>query len=160
MMSSPYHPHTSNFGDVVYFQIPNYVPRLLQDYVPTLQGKLLYASIHFGNCPTQLSPTLLISSRSLHETCKRTSFHSTKPFLPTPPTPQAFEIGETSRKSTIERQKGANPGYPKQFRCTPHRTMPPKRAQHRKHRLYSAAIRQFRVVDSDPADSRQTQTGQ
>ncbi|GJW49310.1 reverse transcriptase domain-containing protein [Tanacetum coccineum] len=71
----PDHP-TSNLEDAFSSNFPNYVPPASPDYVPTSPGKT-YSRL--------LSPTKSSSS--------------------TPSQPQAFEIGETSRKSTIERHE-------------------------------------------------------
>ncbi|GJV18283.1 hypothetical protein Tco_1367303 [Tanacetum coccineum] len=74
-MSSPDHP-TTNLEDAFSSNFPNYVPPASPDYVPASPGKT-YSRL--------LSPTKSSSS--------------------TPFQPQTFEIGETSRKSTIERHE-------------------------------------------------------
>ncbi|GJS83800.1 putative reverse transcriptase domain-containing protein [Tanacetum coccineum] len=75
-MSSPDHP-TANLEDVFSSNFPNYVPPASPDYVPASPGKTYSKGL--------LSPTKSSSS--------------------TPFQPQTFEIGETSRKSTIERHE-------------------------------------------------------
>ncbi|GJT19722.1 hypothetical protein Tco_0878428 [Tanacetum coccineum] len=75
-MFSPGHP-TANLEDVFSSNFPNYVPPVSPDYVPASPGKTYSKGL--------LSPTKSSSS--------------------TPFQPQTFEIGETSRKSTIERHE-------------------------------------------------------
>ncbi|GJV76455.1 hypothetical protein Tco_1508039 [Tanacetum coccineum] len=75
-MSSPDHP-TANLEDVFSSNFPNYVPPVSLDYVPASPGKTYSKGL--------LSPTKSSSS--------------------TPFQPRTFEIGKTSRKSTIERHE-------------------------------------------------------
>ncbi|GKD48395.1 hypothetical protein Tco_1277371 [Tanacetum coccineum] len=75
-MSSPDHP-TANLEDAFSSNFPNYVPLASPNYIPTSPGKTYSKGL--------LSPTKSPSS--------------------TPFQPQTFEIGETSRKSIIERHE-------------------------------------------------------
>ncbi|GJT38719.1 hypothetical protein Tco_0938584 [Tanacetum coccineum] len=68
---------TANLEDVFSSNFPNYVPPVSSDYVPTSPGK----------------------------TYSKTDSFTTKSSSSTPFQPQTFEIGETSRKSTIERHE-------------------------------------------------------
>ncbi|GKA02611.1 hypothetical protein Tco_0675392 [Tanacetum coccineum] len=95
-MSSPNHP-TSNLEDAFSSNFLNYVPSASLDYVPTSPGKTYSsASNSFGNCPLFTGTFNFSSGRSLFT--KKSSFFFSRPT-------QAFEIGETSRKSTIERRE-------------------------------------------------------
>ncbi|GJT08232.1 hypothetical protein Tco_0842694 [Tanacetum coccineum] len=129
-MSSPDHP-TTNLEDAFSSNFPNYVPPASPDYVPAFPGKTYYSSSNsFGIVPLT-SPTLSLFPDDPYMKVLQ-AFHTEKSpipppiiippkpqefFLPkgllsltkssssTPSQPQAFEIGETSRKSTIERHE-------------------------------------------------------
>ncbi|GJZ92589.1 hypothetical protein Tco_0664654 [Tanacetum coccineum] len=127
-MSSPDHP-TSNLEDAFSSNFPNYVPPASLDYVPASLGKTYSsASNSFGIVPLA-SPTLSLFHDDPYMKVLQAFYTEKSPippsiiippkpqefFLPegllsptkssssTPSQPQAFEIGETSRKSTIER---------------------------------------------------------
>ncbi|GJZ74475.1 hypothetical protein Tco_0638940 [Tanacetum coccineum] len=129
-MSSPDHP-TANLEDVFSFNFPNYVPPASQDYVPASPGKTYSsASNLFGIAPLA-SPTLSLFPDDPYMKALQAFYTEKSPipppiiippktqefFLPegllsptkssssTPFQPQTFEIGETSRKSTIERHE-------------------------------------------------------
>ncbi|GKC33310.1 reverse transcriptase domain-containing protein [Tanacetum coccineum] len=177
-MTSPRHP-TSNLEDAFSSNFPNYVPPASPDYVPASPGKTYSsASNSFGIVPLA-SPTLSLFHDDPYMKVLQAFYTEKSPipppiiippkpqefFLPegllsptkssssTPSQPQAFEIGETSRKSTIERHERQIPDYPKQLECTqglrtPHRTMPPKRASTSEApAMTQAAIRKL-VADS------------
>ncbi|GJS37794.1 hypothetical protein Tco_0536176 [Tanacetum coccineum] len=96
-MSSPDHP-TSNLEDAFSSNFLNYVPPASPDYVPASPGKT-YSSASNSFGIVRCSPALSIF---LPEDLFSPKNH---PFSSTPSQPQAFEIGETSRKSTIERHE-------------------------------------------------------
>ncbi|GJT60963.1 hypothetical protein Tco_1004496 [Tanacetum coccineum] len=129
-MSSPDHP-TSNLEDGFSSNFPNYFPLASSDYVPTSPGKTYSsASNSFGIVPLA-SPTLSLFHDDPYMKVLQTFYTEKLPILPpiiihpkpqefflleellspkkssssTPFQPQAFEIGETSRKSTIERHE-------------------------------------------------------
>ncbi|GJZ12163.1 reverse transcriptase domain-containing protein [Tanacetum coccineum] len=129
-MSSPDHP-TSNLEDAFSSNFPNYVPPASPDYVPASPGKTYSsASNSFGIVPLA-SPTLSLFHDDPYMKVLQAFYTKKSPipppiiippkpqefFLPegllsptkssssTPSQPQAFEIGETSRKSTIERHE-------------------------------------------------------
>ncbi|GJU15128.1 reverse transcriptase domain-containing protein [Tanacetum coccineum] len=129
-MSSPDHP-TSNLEDAFSSNFPNYVPPASPDYVPASPGKTYSsASNSFGIVPLA-SPTLSLFHDDPYMKVLQAFYTEKSPipppiiippkpqefFLPegllsptkssssTPSQPQAFEIGETSRKSTIERHE-------------------------------------------------------
>ncbi|GJU81988.1 hypothetical protein Tco_1284353 [Tanacetum coccineum] len=129
-MSSPDHP-TANLEDAFSSNFPNYVPPASPDYVPASPGKTYSsASNLFGIVPLA-SPTLSLFHDDPYMKVLQ-AFYTEKSPIPPPiiippkpqefflpegllsPTksssstlsqPQAFEIGETSRKSTIERHE-------------------------------------------------------
>ncbi|GJV31455.1 hypothetical protein Tco_1391855 [Tanacetum coccineum] len=79
-MSSPDHP-TSNMEDAFSSNFPNYLPPASPDYIPTSPGKTYSSSSNsFG----------IKQGRSSSSTSSL---------------PQAFEIGESSRKTSIERHE-------------------------------------------------------
>ncbi|GJT84570.1 hypothetical protein Tco_1066287 [Tanacetum coccineum] len=129
-MSSPDHP-TANLEDAFSSNFPNYVPPASPDYVPASPGKTYSsASNSFGIIPLT-SPTLsLFLDDPYMEVIQ--AFYNEKSQIPLPiiippkpqkfflpegllsPTksssstpfqPQTFEIGKTSRKSTIEQHE-------------------------------------------------------
>ncbi|GJR49255.1 hypothetical protein Tco_1399776 [Tanacetum coccineum] len=129
-MSSPDHP-TANLEDAFSSNFPNYVPPASPDYVPTSPGKTYSsASNSFGIVPLT-SPTLSLFPDDPYMKALQAFYTEKSPipppiiippkpqefFLPegllsptkssssTPFQPQTFEIGETSRKSTIERHE-------------------------------------------------------
>ncbi|GJS02952.1 putative reverse transcriptase domain-containing protein [Tanacetum coccineum] len=129
-MSSPDHP-IANLEDAFSSNFPNYVPPASSDYVPASLGKTYSsASNSFGIVPLA-SPTLLLFPNDPYMEVIQAFYNEKsqipppiiippKPqefFLPegllsptkssssTPFQPQTFEIGETSRKSTIERHE-------------------------------------------------------
>ncbi|GJV47166.1 hypothetical protein Tco_1437378 [Tanacetum coccineum] len=129
-MSSPDH-LTSNLEDAFSSNFPNYVPPASLDYVPASPGKTYSsASNSFGIVPLA-SPTLSLFHDDPYMKVLQAFYTEKSPipppiiippkpqelFLPegllsprkssssTPSQPQAFEIGETSRKSTIERHE-------------------------------------------------------
>ncbi|GKF80448.1 hypothetical protein Tco_0239050 [Tanacetum coccineum] len=97
MMSSPDH-HTSNMEDAFSSNFPNHFPPASLDYVMASPGKnYSSASNSYGIVPLA-SPTLSLFNGLLSlEEQGRSSSTSTQP--------QAFEIGESSQKSTIERHE-------------------------------------------------------
>ncbi|GJX38943.1 hypothetical protein Tco_0252246 [Tanacetum coccineum] len=102
-MSSPDHP-ISNLEDVFSSNFPNYVPPASPDYVPTSPGKT-YSTFLTEKSPI---PSPIIIPPKTQEfflpegllSLKQLSHH-----LLADPTPQALEIGETSRKSAIKRHE-------------------------------------------------------
>ncbi|GJV69261.1 hypothetical protein Tco_1484770 [Tanacetum coccineum] len=129
-MSSPDHP-TANLEDAFSSNFPNYVPPASPDYVPASPGKTYSsASNLFGIAPLA-SPTLSLFPNDPYMKVLQAFYTEKSPipppiiippktqefFLPegllsptkssssTPFQPQTFEIGETSRKSTIERHE-------------------------------------------------------
>ncbi|GJV04999.1 hypothetical protein Tco_1338568 [Tanacetum coccineum] len=126
----PDHP-TANLEDAFSSNFPNYVPPASPDYIPTYQGKLYSSASNLFGISPLTSPTLLLFPDDPYmKACK--AFYTEKSpipppiiippktqefFLPegllsptkssssTPFQPQTFEIGETSRKSTIERHE-------------------------------------------------------
>ncbi|GJU98661.1 hypothetical protein Tco_1327932 [Tanacetum coccineum] len=129
-MSSPDHP-TANLEDAFSSNFPNYVPPASPDYIPTSPGKTYSsASNSFGIVPLT-SPTLSLFPDDPYMKALQAFYTEKSPipspiiippktqefFLPegllsptkssssTPFQPQTFEIGETSRKSTIERHE-------------------------------------------------------
>ncbi|GJS78586.1 hypothetical protein Tco_0728467 [Tanacetum coccineum] len=129
-MSSPDHP-TANLEDAFSSNFPNYVPSASPDYVPASPGKTYSsASNLFGIAPLA-SPTLSLFPDDPYMKVLQAFYTEKSPipppiiippkpqefFLPegllsptkssssTPFQPQTFEIGETSRKSTIERHE-------------------------------------------------------
>ncbi|GJW93823.1 hypothetical protein Tco_0173495 [Tanacetum coccineum] len=95
-MSSPDHP-TSNLEDAFSSNFPNYVPPASPDYVPASPGKTYSsASNSFGIFHTPKPQEFFLPEGLLSPTKSSSS---------TPSQPQAFEIGETSQKSTIERHE-------------------------------------------------------
>ncbi|GKA44290.1 hypothetical protein Tco_0737014 [Tanacetum coccineum] len=129
-MSSPDHP-TANLEDAFSSNFPNYVPPASPDYVPASPGKTYSsASNLFGIAPLA-SPTLSLFPDDPYMKALQAFYTEKSPipppiiippktqefFLPegllsptkssssTPFQPQTFEIGETSRKSTIERHE-------------------------------------------------------
>ncbi|GJR73062.1 hypothetical protein Tco_0085427 [Tanacetum coccineum] len=129
-MSFPDHP-TANLEDAFSSNFPNYVPPASPDYIPTSPGKTYSsASNLFGIAPLA-SPTLSLFPDDPYMKALQAFYTEKSPipspiiippktqefFLPegllsptkssssTPFQPQTFEIGETSRKSTIERHE-------------------------------------------------------
>ncbi|GJX70024.1 hypothetical protein Tco_0307195 [Tanacetum coccineum] len=126
-MSSPDHP-TANLEDVFSSNFPNYVPPVSPDYVPASPGKTYSsASNLFGIAPPTLSlfpddpymkalqafytkkspipPPIIIPPKTQEFFLPEGLLSPTKSSSSTPFQPQTFEIGETSRKSTIERHE-------------------------------------------------------
>ncbi|GJR26389.1 hypothetical protein Tco_1102621 [Tanacetum coccineum] len=126
----PDHP-TANLEDAFSSNFPNYVPPASPDYIPTSLGKTYSsASNSFGIVPLT-SPTLSLFPDDPYMKALQAFYTEKSPipspiiippktqefFLPegllsptkssssTPFQPQTFEIGETSRKSTIERHE-------------------------------------------------------
>ncbi|GKC65809.1 hypothetical protein Tco_1098407 [Tanacetum coccineum] len=129
-MSSIDHP-TANLEDAFSSNFPKYVPPASPDYIPTSPGKTYSsASNSFGNVPLT-SPTLSLFPDDPYMKALQAFYTEKSPipsliiippktqefFLPegllsptkssssTPFQPQTFKIGETSRKSTIERHE-------------------------------------------------------
>ncbi|GKA02605.1 hypothetical protein Tco_0675386 [Tanacetum coccineum] len=130
-MSSPDHP-TSNMEDAFSSNFPNYLPPASPDYIPTSPGKTYSSSSNsFGIVPL-ISPTLSLFHDDPYMKALQ-AFYTEKSPIP-PPTiippssipnpqeflspkkqgrsssstsslPQAFEIGESSRKTSIERHE-------------------------------------------------------
>ncbi|GJU65010.1 hypothetical protein Tco_1246845 [Tanacetum coccineum] len=126
-MSSPDHP-TANLEDVFSSNFPNYVPPASPDYVPASPGKTYSsASNLFGIAPPTLSlfpddpymkalqafytekspipPPIIIPPKTQEFFLPEGLLSPTKSPSSTPFQPQTFEIGESSRKSTIERHE-------------------------------------------------------
>ncbi|GKB24601.1 hypothetical protein Tco_0864002 [Tanacetum coccineum] len=106
-MSSPSHP-TSNIKDAFSFNFPDYIPAL-PDYVPASLGKTItYSSTHQTIVPpsSMLSPMFNPQEFFLPEELlpfkKRGHDRSSSS---TSALPQAFEIGESSRKTSMERHE-------------------------------------------------------
>nr|GFC30593.1 hypothetical protein [Tanacetum cinerariifolium] len=117
-MSSPDHP-TSNLEDVFSSNFPNYLPSASSDYVPASPGKTYSSSSNSFGIILLASPTLslfhddpymkvlqayyteksLITQEFLSPKKQDRSSSSTSSL------PQVFEIGENSRKTTIERNE-------------------------------------------------------
>ncbi|GJR24335.1 hypothetical protein Tco_0972862 [Tanacetum coccineum] len=97
-MPSP-HP-TSNVEDAFSSNFPNYLPPASPDYILASPGKTYSSSSNsFGIVPLT-SPTLLLFHEEFLSPKKRGRSSSSTSYLP-----QAFEIGESSRKTSIERHK-------------------------------------------------------
>ncbi|GJY30868.1 reverse transcriptase domain-containing protein [Tanacetum coccineum] len=129
-MSSPDHP-TANLEDAFSSNFPNYVPPASPDYVPASPGKTYSsASNSFGIVPlasptlslfpndpymeviqafynekSQIPPPIIIPPKPQEFFLLEGLLSPTKSSSSTPFQPQTFEIGETSRKSTIERHE-------------------------------------------------------
>ncbi|GJS39111.1 reverse transcriptase domain-containing protein [Tanacetum coccineum] len=129
-MFSPDHP-TSNLEDAFSSNFPNYVPSASPDYVPTSPGKTYSsASNSFGIVPlaspalslfhddpymkvlqafytekSPIPPPIIIPPKPQEFFLPEGLLSPTKSSSSTPSQPQAFKIGETSRKSTIERHE-------------------------------------------------------
>ncbi|GKC56471.1 hypothetical protein Tco_1084069, partial [Tanacetum coccineum] len=123
-MSSPDHP-TANLEDAFSSNFPNYVPPASPDYIPTSPGKTYSsASNLFGIAPPTLSlfpdDPYMKNLQAFYNENQHPNIIPPKTqefFLPegllspmqlsssTPSQPQALEIGETSRKSTIKRHE-------------------------------------------------------
>ncbi|GJV82595.1 hypothetical protein Tco_1522493 [Tanacetum coccineum] len=117
MMSSPDHP-TTNVDDAFSSNFLNYLPPASPDYIPTSPGKTYSSSSNsFGIVPLT-SPTLSLFHDDPYMKVLQ-AFYTEKSPIP-PPTitpkrgrsssstsslPQAFEIGESSRKTSIERHE-------------------------------------------------------
>ncbi|GJU29426.1 hypothetical protein Tco_1173015 [Tanacetum coccineum] len=106
VMSSPNHP-TSNIEDVFSSNFPDYIPAS-PDYVPALPGNTYSSSSNnsFGLVPIP-SPTLLLFHddpymKELLPLKKRGRDRSPSS---TSALPQEFEIGESSRKTSLERHE-------------------------------------------------------
>ncbi|GJW22097.1 hypothetical protein Tco_0032719 [Tanacetum coccineum] len=126
-MSSPDHP-TANLEDAFSSNFPNYVPSASPDYVPTSPGKTYSsASNSFGIVPltsptpslfpddpyvkvlqafytekSPIPPPIIIPPKTQEFFLPEGLLSSTNLSSSTLFQPQTFEIGETSRKSTIE----------------------------------------------------------
>ncbi|GKF66633.1 hypothetical protein Tco_0193150 [Tanacetum coccineum] len=100
-MSSPDHP-TSNLEDVFSSNFPNYVPPASSDYVPASPGKT-YSTFYTEKSPILLP--IIIPPKPQEFFLPEGLLSPTKSPSSTPSQPPAFEIGETSRKSTIERHE-------------------------------------------------------
>ncbi|GJR46748.1 hypothetical protein Tco_1314851 [Tanacetum coccineum] len=131
-MSSPDHP-TSNMEDAFSSNFPNYLPSASLDYIPTSPGKTYSSSSNsFGIVPL-ISPTLSLFHDDPYMKALQ-AFYTKKSPIPasniylhlqinlilekflspkkqgrssssTSSLPQAFEIGESSRKTSIERHE-------------------------------------------------------
>ncbi|GJZ77487.1 hypothetical protein Tco_0642159 [Tanacetum coccineum] len=132
-MPSPDRP-TSNMEDAFSSNFPNYLPPASPDYIPTSPGKTYSSSSNsFGIVPLT-SPTLSLFHDDPYMKALQAFYTEKSPNLPqiiippktqefflpeellspkkqvrssssTSSLPQAFEIGESSRKSTIERHE-------------------------------------------------------
>ncbi|GJX80369.1 hypothetical protein Tco_0328518 [Tanacetum coccineum] len=100
-MSSPDHP-TANLVNVFSSNFPNYVPPVSPDYVPTSPGKT-YSTFYTEKSP--IPPPIIIPPKTQEFFLPEGLLSPTKSSSSTPFQPQTFEIGETSRKSTIERHE-------------------------------------------------------
>ncbi|GJR46559.1 hypothetical protein Tco_1314662 [Tanacetum coccineum] len=129
-MSSPDHP-TSNLEDAFSSNFLNYVPPASLNYVLTSPGKTYYsASNSFGIVPlatptlslfhddpymkvlqafdtkkSPIQPPIIIPPKPQEFFLPEGLLSPTKSSSSTPSQPQAFEIGETSRKLNIERHE-------------------------------------------------------
>ncbi|GKF15429.1 hypothetical protein Tco_0056891, partial [Tanacetum coccineum] len=117
--SSPDHP-TSNLEDAFSSNFPNYIPPASPDYVP-LQRKIVPLASPtlslFHDDPymkvlqafyiekSPIPPPIIIPPKPQELFLPEGLLSPTKSSSSTPSQPQAFEIGETSRKSTIERHE-------------------------------------------------------
>ncbi|GJS56909.1 hypothetical protein Tco_0651693 [Tanacetum coccineum] len=97
-MSSLDHP-TSNMEDAFSSNFPNYLPSASPDYIPTSPRKTYSSSSNsFGIVPLA-SPTLSLFHDDPYMKKQGRSSSSTSSL------PQAFEIGKSSRKTSIERHE-------------------------------------------------------
>ncbi|GJT43545.1 hypothetical protein Tco_0952260 [Tanacetum coccineum] len=146
-LSSPDHP-TTNLEDVFFSNFLNYVPQASPDYIPTSPGKTYSsASNLFGIA----LPTLSLFTDDPYMKALQAFYTENSPILPpniippktqefflpegllspmqlspsTPSQPQALEIGETSRKSTIKRHEEETQG----IQCYLEE-IPPERFEH------------------------------
>ncbi|GJY44066.1 putative reverse transcriptase domain-containing protein, partial [Tanacetum coccineum] len=129
-MSSPDHP-TANLEDAFSSNFPNYVPPASPDYIPTSPGKTYSNASNSFEIVPLTSPTFSLFPNDPYREVIQAFYNEKSPippliiippktqefFLPegllsptkssssTPFQPQTFEIGETSRKSTIERHE-------------------------------------------------------
>nr|GEV76616.1 hypothetical protein [Tanacetum cinerariifolium] len=117
-MSYPDHP-TSNLEDAFSSNFPNYLPSASLDYVPASPGKTYSSSSNsFGIVPLA-SPTFLLFHDDLYMKVLQ-AYYTEKSPIPqefmspkkqdqssssTSSLPQVLEIGEISRKTTIEQHE-------------------------------------------------------
>ncbi|GJT97524.1 hypothetical protein Tco_1093042 [Tanacetum coccineum] len=94
-MSSPDHP-TANLEDAFSSNFPNYVPPASPDYVPASPGKT-YSTFYTEKSP--IPPPIIIPPKPQEFFLPEGLLSPTKSSSSTPSQPQAFEIGETSRKT-------------------------------------------------------------
>ncbi|GJZ92161.1 hypothetical protein Tco_0664226 [Tanacetum coccineum] len=127
MMSSPDHP-TANLKDAFSSNFRNYVLPASPDYIPTSPGKTYSSASNlfrinpptlslFLNDPymkalqafytekSPIPPPIIIPPKTQEFFLPEGLLSPTKSSSSTPFQPQTFEIGETSRKSTIERHE-------------------------------------------------------
>nr|GEV90594.1 reverse transcriptase domain-containing protein [Tanacetum cinerariifolium] len=101
-MSSPNHP-TSNIEDAFSSNFPDYLPAS-PDYVPASPGKTYSSSSNsFGVVPIA-SPSLSLFHEDPYMKVMQAYCHDQSSFS-TFTLPQAFEIGESSRKTNLERHE-------------------------------------------------------
>ncbi|GJR93825.1 hypothetical protein Tco_0265999 [Tanacetum coccineum] len=100
-MSSPDHP-TANLEDVFSSNFPNYVPPASPDYV-LASPWITYSTFYTKKSP--IPPPIIIPPKTQEFFLPEGLLSPTKSSSSTPFQPQTFEIGETSRKSTIERHE-------------------------------------------------------
>ncbi|GJY84664.1 hypothetical protein Tco_0498690 [Tanacetum coccineum] len=114
-MSSPSHP-TSNIEDAFSSNFPDYIPAS-PDYVPASPGKTYSSSSNNSFESPILPPTIVPPSSMLSPMFNPQEFFLPEELLPlkkrgrdrssssTSNLPQAFEIGESSRKTSLERHE-------------------------------------------------------
>ncbi|GJX56220.1 hypothetical protein Tco_0286117 [Tanacetum coccineum] len=127
-MSSLYHP-ISNLEDAFSSNFPNYIPPASPDYVPASPGKTYSSASNSFGIVLLASPTLSLFHDVPYMKVLQAFYTEKSPIPPpitylinssiylrkdffhykssssTPSQSQAFEIGETSRKPTIERMR-------------------------------------------------------
>ncbi|GKE53025.1 hypothetical protein Tco_1488181 [Tanacetum coccineum] len=103
-MSSLDHP-TVNLEDVFYSNFPNYVPPASPDYVPASLGKTYSSASNLFGISPPIPPLIIIPPKTQEFFLPEGLLSPTKSPSSTPFQPQTFEIGKSSRKSTIERHK-------------------------------------------------------
>ncbi|GJR40244.1 hypothetical protein Tco_1215928 [Tanacetum coccineum] len=105
-MSSPNHP-TSNIKDAFFFNFPDYIIAS-PDYVPASPGKTYFSSSNnsFGVVPI-VSPTLSLfhDDPYMKELLPPKKQGHNKSFSSTFALPQEFKMGESSRKTSMERHE-------------------------------------------------------
>ncbi|GKE72408.1 hypothetical protein Tco_1534449 [Tanacetum coccineum] len=104
-MPSPDHP-TSNMEDAFSSNFPNYLFSDSPDYIPTSPGKTYSTLQAFYTEKSLIPPPTIIPSSSIPNPQEFLSPKKQgRSYSSTSSLPQAFEIGEGSRKTSIERHK-------------------------------------------------------